>query len=71
MIRALTIRFGVMCVGAIPLVILANVLNAPPALVLLTYLGYMGAGALIIGNYCAAHQDEIPARAPQRHDHRS
>lgn len=70
MIRALTIRFAVMCAGAIPLVILANVLNAPPALVLGTYFAYMGAGALIIGNYCVAHQDEIPTRAQQRHDRR-
>jgi hypothetical protein len=71
MIRALTIRFGVMCAGAIPLVILANVFDAPPALILGTYFAYMGGGALIIGNYCLAHQDEIPARAPQRHDHRN
>jgi hypothetical protein len=69
MIRALTIRFAGMCAGAIPLVILANVLNAPAALVLGSFFAYTGAGALIIGNYCVAHQDEIPARAPQ-HDRR-
>jgi hypothetical protein len=70
MIRALTIRFAIMCVGAIPLVILANALIAPRALVLGSYFAYMAAGALIIGNYCVAHQDEIPTRAQQRHDHR-
>jgi hypothetical protein len=66
MIRALTIRFAVMCAGAIPLVILANVFNAPPALVFGVYFAYMTAGALIIGNYCVAHQEEIPTRAQQR-----
>ena len=69
MIRAQTIRFAVMCVGAIPLVILANVLNAPPALVVGSFYAYLGAGALIIGNYCAAHEDEIPTRS-QRREHR-
>jgi hypothetical protein len=66
MIRALTIRFVVMCAGAVPLIVLANVLNAPPALVLGTFFAYMGALALIIDSYCAAHQDEIPTRAQHR-----
>lgn len=67
MIRALTIRFGIMGLGIVPLVILANVLKAPPALIVGTYFVYMGGGALIIGNYWLAHQDEIPTREP-RHD---
>ncbi len=69
MIRALTIRFAIMCAGAVPLVILANVLSAPPALILGTYFAYMIGGALIIGNYCLAHQDEIPT-LEQRHEPR-
>jgi hypothetical protein len=71
MIRALTIRFAVMCAGIVPLVILANVFNPPPALILGTYFVYMIGGALIIGNYCIDHEDEIPTRSQrQQHRHR-
>jgi hypothetical protein len=49
-----------MCAGAVPLVILANVLSAPPALILGTYFVYTIGGALIIGNYFIDHEDEIP-----------
>lgn len=55
--------------GIVPLVILANVLSAPPALILGTYFVYMIGGALIIGNYCIEHEDEIPTRS-QRRQHR-
>lgn len=66
MIRALTIRFGIMCAGAVPLIILANVLSAPPALILGTYFVYTIGGALIIGNYCIDHEDELPTRSQRR-----
>ncbi len=66
MIRALTIRFAIMCAGAVPLVILANVLSAPPALILGTYFVYTIGGALLIGNYFIDHEDEIPTRSRRR-----
>ncbi len=66
MIRALTIRFAVMCVGVSALVILANILSVHPALAWVALLAYMAAGALIIGNYCVEHEDEIPTRAERR-----
>jgi hypothetical protein len=55
-----------MCIGVSPIIILGNVLNVPPALAFLLLFSYMGAGILIIGNYCIAHQDEIPTRAERR-----
>jgi hypothetical protein len=71
MIRALTIRFVIMCAGVVLLVILANVLSPPPALILGTYIIYMVGSALIIGNYCIDHEDEIPTRSQGRqHRHR-
>ncbi len=62
MIRALTIRFGIMCVGVVVLVALVNVLHAPPALAMGAWMAYLLAGSLIIGNYIIAHEDEIPPR---------
>lgn len=71
MIRALTIRFAIMCAGTIPLVVLANAFIAPRALVLGSYFAYMTVGALIIGNYFIDHEDEIPTRSQrQQHRHR-
>lgn len=64
MIRALTIRFGVMCVGVVALVALVNVLNAPPALAMGAWMAYLLVGSLIIGNYIVDHEDEIPPRRP-------
>ncbi len=64
MIRALTIRFGIMCIGVAVLVALVNILNAPPALAMGSLMAYLLAGSLIIGNYIDAHQDEIPPRRP-------
>jgi len=66
MVRALTIRFAMMCVGVVPLVFLVNVLDAPPELAMVSLLVYMAVGALIIGNYCIAHEDEIPTRERRR-----
>jgi hypothetical protein len=63
MLRALTIRFGLMAVGLAPLVFLVNTFNVAPGLALVALLAYMAAGVLIIGNYCVAHEDEIPMRA--------
>jgi hypothetical protein len=64
MIRALTIRFGIMCIGVAALVALVNILNAPPALAMGSLMAYLLAGSLIIGNYIHAHEDEIPPRRP-------
>jgi len=70
MVRALTIRFGIMCLGLSALVILANVLHASPVLAWVLLLVYMVAGLLIIGNYCIDHEDEIPTRAERRQNWR-
>lgn len=69
MIRALTIRFAIMCVGLSLWVAAANLLHVPGVLAWVVLLTYMGAGVVIIGNYCAAHEDEIPTRS-QRRQHR-
>lgn len=66
MVRALTIRFGVMSVGASLLVIFVNVLHLQPDLAGLLFLVYMTVGVLIIGKYCLDHEDEIPTRAERR-----
>jgi hypothetical protein len=70
MVRALTIRFAVMCVGVTPLIFLGNALNAPPVVAFLSLLIYMVVGVLIIGNYCIDHEDEIPTRAERRRNWR-
>ncbi len=33
---------------------------------MVSLLVYMAVGALIIGNYCIAHEDEIPTRERRR-----
>jgi hypothetical protein len=70
MVRALTIRFAVMCVGVSPLIILGNAFNVPPVLAFTSLLIYMVAGVLIIGNYCIDHENEIPTRAERRRNWR-
>jgi hypothetical protein len=67
MIRALTIRFGIMCIGVVALVALVNLLNAPPALAMGSLMAYLLTGSLLIGNYCIAHGDEIPSRESRDH----
>jgi hypothetical protein len=71
MIRALTIRFGIMGIGAGALVILLNVLDAAPALAMVSLVAYLLVGSLIIAGYCVSHEDEIPMgiqrRRPRRH----
>lgn len=60
-----------MCVGVSVLVILVNVLHAPPALAMGLLIAYLIGGGVIIGNYCVAHEDEIPTRSQRRqHRHR-
>jgi hypothetical protein len=54
--------WGGLCV----LVVLANVVHMNSALAWSLLLIYMGVGVLIIGNYCVAHEDEIPTRAQRR-----
>jgi hypothetical protein len=58
-----------MCVGVSALVILVNVLHAPPALAMGSLMAYLLGGSLILGNYCIEHEDEIPTRA-RRHRER-
>jgi hypothetical protein len=71
MIRALTIRFAIICVGLSMWVAAANLLHVPGALAWVVLIAYMGAGVVIIGNYCAAHEEEIPTRSQRRrHRHR-
>ncbi len=70
MVRALTIRFGVMSIGGGLLVVLADVLGVNPGLTSLLLFAYMAVGALIIGNYCLDHEDEIPTRAERRRNRR-
>jgi hypothetical protein len=66
MIRALTIRFAIMGVGLCVLVVLVNVLHASPPLAMGSLMVYLLGGTLIVGNYCIAHEDEIPTRAQRR-----
>jgi len=61
-VKALTIRFGVMCVGMAILDVVLNLTNPNPNLVMLAVMVYVVGGALVIGRYCIAHEDEIPVR---------
>jgi hypothetical protein len=70
MIRALTIRFAISLACMCVLVVVLNLINASPGLVLCSYFACMGAAIWFIGSYLFAHEDEIPTRAQQRHHHR-
>jgi hypothetical protein len=60
MIRALTIRFAIMCVGAGALTVALNLIKPAPQLVMLAVMIYLLAGSFIIARYCLEHEDEIP-----------
>jgi hypothetical protein len=70
MIRALTIRFAIVCLGLSVLVVSGNLLHASPGLAGFLLFAYLIAGVLIIGNYCVDHEDEIPTRAERRRNWR-
>jgi len=69
MIRALTIRFGLMYLGLVPFVAFMNHVKPAPGLVGASVIVYVFGGGLLIGRYCVAHEDEIPSRPP-RETHR-
>jgi hypothetical protein len=71
MIRALTIRFAVMCLGAVALTFVLDLTKPAPGLVAASVIAYVFAGSVIIALYCLAHEDEIPVRSTGRHTHRS
>jgi O-antigen/teichoic acid export membrane protein len=65
MSRALTIRFGLLFLGAAALDIALNILRPEPGLggaALVTYI--LVAGGLV-ARYCVTHEDEIPSRPPR------
>lgn len=62
MIRALTIRFGLMYLGLVPLIAFLNRVDPAPGLVAASVILYELGGAVLIGLYCVAHEDEIPVR---------
>lgn len=62
MIRALTIRFGIMCLLAPPLVAGLNWLDLAPQLGMIALMAYCLAVSIVLGRYCLAHEDEIPVR---------
>ncbi len=62
MLRALTIRFGIMAIGAGALTVALNLIEPAPAVVLFAIFGYVIGGSCLIARYCAAHVDEIPVR---------
>jgi len=68
MIRALTIRFGLMFLGVVPLVAFLNHVEPAPGLVAAAVILYEFGGVVLIGLYCAAHEDEIPVRQPRDDD---
>lgn len=70
MIRALTIRFGLMYLGAVPLVAFLNRVEPAPGLVAALVIVYVFGGGVLIGLYCVAHEDEIPSRPPRETDRR-
>jgi hypothetical protein len=59
-----------MAAGASAFVVLANLLDAPPALATGLLMAYLLGASLIIANYCVKHEDEIPTRAQRRHARR-
>jgi hypothetical protein len=75
MIKALTIRFGLMCLLAPPLVAGLKWIDPAPQLGMIALMTYVLSVVLVIGRYCLAHQDEIPSRPPQdappRESHRA
>ncbi len=69
MIRALTIRFGIMCLGAAALDVFLNLVEPAPGLVMASLVVYLVGSGLLVARYCVAHEDEIPSRPP-RETHR-
>jgi hypothetical protein len=63
--RAQTISFWDVYMGLAILIVLENVLDPPPAIVLLGSLAYFGAALLVIGRRRSDHEGEVP---PRRHD---
>lgn len=64
MIKALTIRFCLMCLLAPPLVAGLKWLDPAPQLGMIALMAYVLSVVLVIGRYCLAHPDEIPSRPP-------
>ncbi len=62
MIRALTIRFGIMGVGVAILTVVLNLTKPDPNRIMLAVVIYLTGGALAVLRYVVAHQDEIPVR---------
>jgi hypothetical protein len=65
MIRALTIRFGIMCLGAAALDVFLNLVKPAPGFAMASLVVYLFGGGLLIARYCVAHEDEIPSRPPR------
>jgi hypothetical protein len=59
-----------MGVGLSMLVILVNVLEAPPVLAGGLWVTYLLVGGVILANYCVDHEDEIPTRSQRRANRR-
>ncbi len=68
MIRSLTIRFGLMYLGLVPLIGFLNRVEPAPGIVAISMIFYVCGGGLLIGLYCVAHEDEIPPRQPRDTD---
>lgn len=70
MYRALTIRFGLMCLGAAPLVAFLNRVQAADGVAGAALIFYTLGASFLIGRYCIAHEDEIPVRRRRNTDRR-
>jgi uncharacterized membrane protein YkgB len=67
MVRALTIRFGIMAVGMAIFTTVVNLTKPDASLVMLVLIVYLGGGGFLIGRYAVAHGDEIPVRVRDPH----
>ena len=65
MIRALTIRFGVMILGLVAIQVPLTLIKAPPDLTGSLIIIYAFVGGLFLARYSVAHSDEIPPRLPE------
>lgn len=65
MSRALTIRFGLMLLGAAVLDIVFNIVKPAPGFVGAALIVYLFVSCGLVARYCVAHEDEIPSRPPR------
>jgi len=63
--KSLTIRFIAMCIGAGALTVVLNLVEPAPELVMISLIVYLVGGGLLIGRYCAMHEDELPPLPPR------